>query len=94
MDVTVNVCNQDNEPLKKASVWIENKAETYTTDKDGNIELGQIEEDTHLEIFAGYCSDYIAGHESVTVSKGMTLPIKIRLNLDKVTCIPRKKVHV
>ena len=84
VDVSINVINQDDEPLKSATLWIKDKVETYTTDEDGMVELGDIEFGTVLEISAGYCADYVLGHDTKVVTRDLRLPIKIKLQLETV----------
>ena len=84
VDVSINVINQDDEPLKKATIWIKDKVETYTTDEEGNVELGEVEVGTTLDISAGYSADYVLGQDIAVVSRDQTLPIKIKLQLETV----------
>ena len=83
VDISIKVCDQDDVPLKKATVSIGRKAATFTTDNEGKADLGEIEIGTPLVISVGYSADYVLGQKTVTVSQGMTVPIKINLELEQ-----------
>ena len=83
VDVSIKVCDKDDVPLKKASIFIDRKSASFTTDSDGEVELGEIEVGTPLVISVGNAADYVLGQKTVTISKDMTLPIKINLLLEQ-----------
>ena len=77
VDLTIKVCDQDDVPLKKASVFIDRKSAQFVTDKAGMVDLGEIEIGTPLVISVGSSADFVLGQKTVIVSKGMDVPIKI-----------------
>ena len=83
VDLSIKVCDQDDVPLKKASVFIDRKSAQFVTDKAGMVDLGEIEIGTPLVISVGSSADFVLGQKTVTVSKGMDVPIKINLQLEQ-----------